>query len=309
MIWSQRLRLRHLNLLIKLAETGSLSDTARQMHTTQPGLSKWLKELEEDVGAPLFERHSRGLRPTAQGGLLLDHARRILGEMQRAQGNLEALKQGNSLVVALGTSPASAPTLVPAAIMGFLERNPQARVELQEGTMNTLLERLEQGQLDVVIGRLDNYEPRATLCSEMLYREPLRIVARPDHPLARRERLEWGDLSDYDWILWPRGTPIRSRLDGALANAGRKPLPCRIESSSQVGNLWLVKHSDMLSVSSERVAAYFAGRGLLTVLPCEIEAAGSLGMCWRDDPHQARATLDLLECLRQAVNLSPQENG
>ena len=55
MNWTRRLRLRHLQLLVSLAETGSLSDTAKLAHTTQPGLSKWLKELEEDAGAELFE--------------------------------------------------------------------------------------------------------------------------------------------------------------------------------------------------------------------------------------------------------------
>lgn len=296
--WSRRLRLRHLNLLISLAETGSISDTARLAHTTQPGLSKWLKDLEEDVGAALFERHSRGLRPTAQGQLLLGHAQRILSEMNRAQHNLEALQEGSSRVVAVGTSPASAPSLVPEAIMRFLEMHPKSRVELQESTMNALLERLEQGQLDVVVGRLDNYAPRVTLCSEMLYSEPLRVIARPDHPLASRVRLSWDDLYAYDWIVWPQGTPIRSKLDTALTQAGRKPPAYRVESSSQMGNLWLLQHSDMLSIGSERVAAHLAASGLVTSLPFEISAEGSVGMCWRDEPHLEQVTLDLLDSLR-----------
>lgn len=307
MDWSRRLRLRHLNLLISLAETGSMSDTARFAHTTQPGLSKWLKELEEDVGAPLFERHSRGLRPTAQGQLLLGHARRILSEMSRAQHNLEALQDGSSRGVAIGTSPASAPSLVPDAIMRFLALHPKSRVELQESTMNALLEKLEQGQLDVVVGRLDNYAPRSTLHSELLYSEPLRIIARPDHPLAHSVQLSWDDLYAYDWIVWPQGTPIRSKLDMALTNAGRKPPPYRVESSSQMGNLWLLQHSDMLSIGSERVAAHFAASGLVISLPFEISAEGSVGMCWRDEPHLDQATMDMLNSLRNAAGSHSDE--
>lgn len=305
MDWTRRLRLRHLDLLISLAETGSLSDTARTTHTTQPGLSKWLKELEEDVGAPLFERHARGLRLTPQGRLLLEHARRIRSEMQRAQYNLEALREGSTLGVAVGTSPASASSLVPDAIGRFLERHPKARVAFVESTMNLLLERLERGQLDVVVGRLDNYEPRPTLCSEMLYDEPLTIVARPGHPLALREQVEWEDIYLYDWIVWPQHTPIRSKLDNVLSLSGRKPLPYRIESSSQMGNLWLLQHSDMLSIGSERVAAHFAALGLLVALPLKLGATGSLGMCWRDEPHLAEGTRDLLDCLRRAATDDP----
>lgn len=300
--WSRRLRLRHLHLLVSLAETGSLSDTARQAHTTQPGLSKWLKELEEDVGAALFERHARGLKPTAHGQLLLGHARRILSEMARAQHNLEVLQEGDSRSVAIGTSPAAAPSLVPDAITYFLRRHPRARVQLQESTMNALLDKLEQGQLDVVVGRLDNYQPRASLCSERLHSEPMRVVARPGHPLSGRHALDWEDLYAHDWLIWPEGTPIRSRLDTALANAGLKPLPCRVESSSLMANLWLLQNSDMLSVASGRVAEHFIARGLLAPLDFELDAEGSIGMCWRDEPLQDSSTLELLDCLRQAAS-------
>ena len=67
MDWTRRLRLQHLQLLVSLMETGNLQRHRPGRTHTQPGLSKWLKELEEDVGAPLFERHARGLprRPTA----------------------------------------------------------------------------------------------------------------------------------------------------------------------------------------------------------------------------------------------------
>ena len=88
--------LNHLKLLIELNENESLSDTARTSHTTQPELSKWLKELEDDIGAPLFERHSRGLRTTPMGKLFIEHARRMTTEVARAQHNLEAFQEGSS---------------------------------------------------------------------------------------------------------------------------------------------------------------------------------------------------------------------
>lgn len=301
MHWTRRLRPRHLQLLVNLAESGSLSDTARQAFTTQPGLSKWLKELEEDAGALLFVRHARGLRPTPEGTLLVNHARRILSEMERAQSNLVALREGSSPSVAIGTSPASAPSLVPDAILYFLRRHPKAQISLQESTMNVLLERLEQGRVDVVVGRLDNYQPSTRLNSEMLFREPMQVVARQGHPLAQRKGLRWPDLYQYGWLLWPQGTPIRNRLDTTLSNAGLKPLPCQVESSSLMANLWLMQNSDLLSVASGRVAEHFHGRGLLCRLDFELEAEGSIGMCWRDEEHPDNAVLDLLDCLREAA--------
>ncbi|MFJ4056491.1 LysR substrate-binding domain-containing protein [Pseudomonas sp. NPDC089743] len=301
MHWTRRLRPRHLQLLVTLAETGNLSDTARQAYTTQPGLSKFLKDLEEDAGTLLFERHARGLRPTTEGTLLVNHARRILSEMERAQSNLDALREGNTHSVAIGTSPAAAPSLVPDAILYFLKRHPKAQISLHESTMDVLLERLRLGHLDVVVGRIDNYQPSHDLNSEMLFREPMQVVGRQGHPLLQRQGLAWSDLYEYEWLLWPPGSPIRNRLDAALTNAGLKPLPCRVESSSLMANLWLMQNSDMLSAVSGRVAEHFHARGLVRRLDFELEAEGAIGMCWRDESHPDTAVLDLLDSLREAA--------
>ena len=309
MTWTSRLRIRHLQLLISLAETGSVSDAARIANTTQPGLSKWLKDLEDDAGTILFERHSRGLRPTAQGDLLINHVRRILSEMERAQNNMDALNEGNAPNIAIGTSPASAPRLIPDAIAHFLLMHPRAHISLQESTMNVLLERLELGQLDLVVGRLDNYQPRQTLNSQMLFRETMKVIARPGHPLTLKSHLCWNDLLAFNWILWPEGTPIRQRLDSALSNSGLKPLACRVESSSLMANLWLLQTSDMLSVASGRVAEHFTHRGLVKALDFEMDAEGSIGVCWRDEPYIDNAVLDFRECLIKASQAKGQTLG
>ncbi len=301
MEWTRRLRLNHLQTLVSLAETGSVSEAARVTFTTQPALSKWLKELEENVGTPLFERHARGLTPTPQGFMLLRHAQRVLSEMDRAQENLAAMLEGSTYRISIGTSPASAPNLVPAAIMQFLRLHPAAQVQLQENTMDVLLERLEQGQLDLVVGRFDNFAPRESLCSELLYGETMRVICRPGHPLTGQPITDWASLHAFDWIMWPVGTPIRSKLDTALTNAGQRPLPYRIESSSLIANLWLLQLSDMLSIASDRVADHFTHRGLVVPLDFELDALGSLGMCWREGTNRDPGLADLLESLRYAA--------
>ncbi|BCX68245.1 LysR family transcriptional regulator [Pseudomonas izuensis] len=301
MEWTRRLRLNHLQTLVSLAETGSVSEAARVTFTTQPALSKWLKELEESVGTPLFERHARGLKPTPQGLMLLRHAQRVLSEMDRAQQNLAAMLEGSSYRVSIGASPASAPNLVPAAIMQFLHLHPNAQVELQENTMDVLLERLEQGQLDLVVGRFDNFAPRQSLRSELLYQETMRVICRPGHPLTHQRVIDWTDLQAHDWIMWPVGTPIRSKLDTALTSAGQRPLAYRIESSSLIANLWMLQLSDMLSIASDRVADHFTDRGLIVPLEFELDALGALGMCWREGTDSDPGLIDLLESLRHAA--------
>jgi len=301
MSWTKRLRFNHLNLLVVLAETGSLSEAARTTHTTQPALSRWIKELEEDVGSQLFERHARGITPTPAGKMLLTYAQRITSQAKRAQQNIDALKEGSSRSVAIGTSPASAPSFVPAAIARFLKQHPNSKIKFYENTMNALIAKLELGELDLVVGRLDNYQPQPDMQSEVLYKERICIVSRLSHPLAQRGKLSWDDLYQYDWIVWPEGTPIRSKLDIALTTSGRKPPNYRIESNSQVGNLWLLQFTDMLSIASERVAIHFHERGLMTPLNIEIDSGeGAVGMVWRDEENLDCLILNLLDSFRSS---------
>lgn len=303
--WIPRVNLRHLQLLVRLAELRSISDTARAMATTQPALSKWLKELEDEVGAPLFERRARGLAPTAHGEVLLAHAQRALNEMERARDNLAALHGSRSRRVLLGSTPASVTGLVPAAIARFLALHPEARVELQEHTMSVLLRKLELGELDVLVGSLDGLQPRAHLHSELLYSEPLRVVARAGHPLAGRKRLGWDDLRAYGWVLWPENTVNRARLDAALAQAGGGPLPCRVQSSSLLANMTLVRQTDLLCAVSSRLARLFTEHLQLVTLHFVLHVENAIGMCWRDQPLQEAATLDLLQSLRAAAHDRP----
>lgn len=303
MKWIKRLKLKQLNLLMLLAETGNLSETARQANMTQPALSRWLKELEEDVGYKLFVRHARGLSVTDAGNIVIAHAHRILIEAERTQQDLNDIAKGYSRSLIIGMSPTAAPHFVPSAAIHFLQTNPKAYLEIQEGTMDHLIDKLKQGKLDLVIGRLDNYRPDRELRSEQLYLDPISIVARPHHPLTFKADICWQDVDGYEWIVWPPGTPIRSRLDNALTAAGIRAPIFRVKSTSQVANLWLLQYSDMLAVVSKSVAEHFRRRGLLVELKLPLDIAdGAVGMVWREQVLQDNLLDVLIECCRETVN-------
>ena len=225
MDWTHRLRLRNLKMLLSLDQTRNISHSAAMLNTTQPGLSKWLKDLEDDIGLPLFERHARGLRPTPHGDVLIAHARRVEAQLDRAGEDMAALREGGGGRVVIGASGASASDTVPLAVMKLLERMPQARVKLVEGTTDRLLEQLAQGGLDIVVGRSAPEHHDPAIRYEALYLEPIHLVARPRHPLFAVAQPDWPRLLSYRWILWPRGTPIRNALDAALAAAARSRRP------------------------------------------------------------------------------------
>ncbi|MDQ8016346.1 MAG: LysR family transcriptional regulator [Bordetella sp.] len=300
MDWTQRLRLRHLQLLLSLARTGNMSQSAQELHTTQPGLSKWLRELEEDIGLPLFERHARGLHPTAHGEALIAHARRIEAQLDTARDDMAALRAGGSGLVVVGTSGASASDTVPLATLKLLQQVPRAQLRLVESTMDLLMNRLAHGELDIVVGRTTSEHHHEQVRAEMLYMEPLHFVARPQHPLFKRAALDWADLMDYRWVVWPRGTPIRNALEAALAEAGHHLPRDHVESNSVAVNLTLLNSSPMIGVASHRTAQRFARLGAMRVLPLRLSGFGSVSMYWNVAGANRAAVAAMLECLRTA---------
>ena len=301
MDWTHRLRLRHVKMLLSLAQTHNISHSAARLNTTQPGLSKWLKDLEDDIGLPLFERHARGLIPTPYGEMLIAHARRIDTQLDRARGDMEALREGGSGRVIIGASGVAASDTAPLAIIRVLEHMPKARVSLVEGTTDQLTAQLEEGVLDIVLGRADSAFVSPTLESERLFYDGIHFMVRPGHPLLGTPRLRWTDLHAYRWIVWPKGTPVRNALDSALAQADQAIAPDMLETNSVTANLTLLNNSDMIGVASHRAAVRLAHMDILRILPMALAGSGAVAMYWNKDAFMSHAVRLAMECLREVV--------
>lgn len=280
--WTQKLKLQHLKMLVALGEQGNLTQVAKMMNITQPALSKWLTQFEEEVGMPLFERHSKGLRPSEGGKLLLQHAQRLINDMSRSQYELERFKQGGLVgSLMIGCSPV-ATDCVAQAILALLKEMPTLHLNIEEKVMTPLLHDLLSGVVDVVVGRVGGRALELPLNYRVLYTEPVCFVARPDHPLASMPRLSWADLAVWRWIVWPTGTPIRQSIDNALVDNGVMLPENTIESASMNVTSNLLQSSDMISILSLRLAQHYAEHRQLTILNLpRIEQKGSVGVFWR----------------------------
>jgi len=322
--WTERIRLRNLKFLLSLAQTRNLSHSAALLHTTQPALSKWLKELERDVGLQLFERHARGLLPTSHGLTLIAHVQRIEAQLDRAAKDMQVLRLGGAGRLAIGASGAAASEAAPRAVLLISARMPDLRVDIVEGTMDRLMALLASGDLDVVIGRTDTLavddsrDSRADhaadttpapvraqihshISSEVLYVEPIALVARPDHPLFDLPQLAWEDVQRYRWLVWPGGTPIRRALEDALARAQRTLPLNHIESNSVIANITLLNHSDIIGTASHRSAKVLARLGVLRILPLQLDGSGSVSLYWRHDALYPQSVQVALDCMREVA--------
>jgi len=281
--WAQKLKLHHLQMLVLLGELGNLTRVAQMMNITQPALSKWLLQFEDEIGITLFERHSKGLRPSSGGKLLLQHAQRLIHDMERSQYEITRFKQ-TGLVGSLkvGCSPV-ATHCVSQAILSLLNEMPALNLYVEEKVMTLLLHDLLTGALDVVVGRVGSQALQLPLNYQMLYTEPVCFVACRHHPLAKCATLGWDDLGNFPWIVWPIGTPIRLSLDNTLVNNGVILPENTIESSSLNVTINLLQSSNMISILSLRLAKHYASQGHLAILNLpKIEQRASVGVFWRN---------------------------
>lgn len=301
MDWTHRLRLRNLQMLLSLAQTGNMSHSAEALHTTQPGLSKWLKELEADVGLTLFERHARGLRPTPSGEAMIAHARRIEAHLDTAREDMLRMREGGSGLVTIGFAGASSVDTVPMAVLKILERLPSAHIRLLETKAEALIEALSTGLMDIVVGPSDMPVQDPLIRSEVLYVEPIHLVARTNHPIFQLDAIGWPDVLGYPWALWAKGTPVRTAFDKALIHAGQTPPTNFVESNSATLTTTLLLHSDMIGVASLRPALRYRRMNLLAVIPLPLSEFGSITLYWREDAVSRLAVATALNGIREVV--------
>ncbi|MCC7488706.1 MAG: LysR family transcriptional regulator [Gammaproteobacteria bacterium] len=265
-----RVRLRQLALLLALQEQGTLSAAAREMGMSQPAATKMLRELESALGYRLFERVARGLQLTAAGQTTLAHVRAVRGTLQALLRDLAAASGRGSLSV--GSIMAPSPTILTQAVKATQEALAGLTIRITIDTSERLVERLELGHLDLVVGRLPEGHSRRDFRVELLAQEALAIVASPGHALARRRRLRVADLAAGRWVLPPRDTPARELLEREfrLANLDMPAGPVETPAIFTTANL--VVGGDHLALLPLSVARQFADNGMMVILPLALSA-------------------------------------
>jgi DNA-binding transcriptional LysR family regulator len=297
-----RLKTRQLLLLVAMAEEGNIHRAAQVLNMTQPAASKLLKDLEDALGVQLFERLPRGVRPTWYGETMVRHARMALASLSQAHDEIEALKAGRFGQVSVGAITTPGMTLMPVAVALVKQEHPNLRVALQIETSDVLMERLQQGKLDMMVGRMFETHEKTALRYQPLVEEPVSAVARPGHPLLSMPSLSLRDLVGAGWIVPPAGSVLRHRFELTFQEEGLEAPVNLIETAALLFATRMLQQSDMLAVLAADVARYYAEHGMLTVLPIQLACKmDAYGLITRTDRLLSPAGRAMLEAVRKAA--------
>jgi DNA-binding transcriptional LysR family regulator len=260
--------LRH---FLAVANERSVSAAARALAISQPALTRSIRRLEADYGVALFERLPRGMALTPFGEVLLRHAQRIATEIQFAEAEMDAFREGHAGRLRVGAGPFWGATIVPVGIARMQQRFPKLAVHLDVGVNAVILPKLFDGELDLVFGAIPEADalPPFILRREFLAND-IRIVAGTSHPLLQRPRITARDLAPYPWVIYQQDRDVIVRLLAAMQTAGAAPPAIRVESTSMSALIRLLKAGPYLACVSEALINAQPDVGI-RVLPLALE--------------------------------------
>lgn len=197
------MELRQLRYFLAVAEELHFGRAARRMNISQPPLSQQIRQLEDELGATLFERTSRSVALTPEGVFLKKEASTILGKLGKACETVKAMGRGEEGHLSIGFVVILNQSRLPEVIRDFRVKYPDVRLELKEMSTNAQLIALEDGELD--IGFIRAYGHRLEGLNQQSYlREDYMLAISDDHPLAKNSEIRLCDLTDEPLIMFNR---------------------------------------------------------------------------------------------------------
>lgn len=291
-----------LGSLIKLVEFRNFTHAARASGVSQPTIHRAARTLERTLHATLFEKTSYGVVPTREAEKLSRRAHLAFVEIAQARADMDALRGHETGSTVIGAMPLARSFLVPNALIRFTQEHVEHAVSIMEGTYEHLLAALHSGQADFLIGALREARSSAGIVQEHLFDDPLSIVVRAQHPLAKKRKLTATDLSSHPWIA-PRATsPLRAHFEALFNDLGIEPPQRFIECNSLGAARAFLMEGDHMMLSSTNQVHYELQAGMLVCLPHPAgKVMREIGLTVREDWRPTQAQARLLTILRETA--------
>jgi DNA-binding transcriptional LysR family regulator len=288
-----------LQALVAAIEEGSLRGAARRIGTSQPALTKLVRELEIELESHLLERNSKGVIATSQGQVLFEHAQKVLTELSNATEIIHQMggKMKGELNVA--AVPVAMMLLIPETLRTFSRAYPDIRLRVSEELFMEQLQKLKKGEIDLVVGGIPEGLPSGEFLIESLMETRMVVVAREGSRHTRVKKLS--ELANESWIY--TGTSKQTGYASHLFEAhGMKAPPAGAVVNSTLALLALLGSADLLGLMPEEIITHRLGQNIVKLNLQEPGLPVNVGVIIRSDSVISPAIRHFIAHLHRAAN-------
>ncbi len=220
------INLARLQVLCEVVSRGSFSAAAEALSYTQSAVSQSIARLEAETGATLVVRDRRGIRPTAAGATLVEHAEAIFAQVEAAEADIEAVLGVRAGRLRVASFPSAGATLMPLAVARFRHAHPDVALTLAEGEPEEIAPRLRAGEFDLALlfefpGTRER--PGVGLRPVKLLDDPMHVALPAEHPLVSKPALSLADLAEQQWVQTSAASPCARHVVRSCVAAGFEP--------------------------------------------------------------------------------------
>lgn len=266
----RRLKLRHMEILLAVVETGSMAKAGKRLAVSQPAISRAIAEMEHTLGVPIFDRSPHGVEPTQYGRALLKRGIAAFDEVAQAVKDIDFLADPAIGELWIGTAPGLAEGIVLSVLERLSRQYPRVVVHIVPGGLHSQHEALRQRRIEFGFGGTTEPASEDDIDAETLYEEPLTVVASLDNPWSRRRKIKLAELVNEPWT-WPAaGTVIDSLVVEAFRANGIEPPRATIYADAYSLRLRLAAGGRFLAIVPASIMKFPGKPGAITVLPVDL---------------------------------------
>ena len=286
---------RHLKYFVEVAQHQSFTHAASALHIAQPALSIAIKKFEQQLGVNLFRRDERKVSLTHEGEVLLEHALRILRQLEDAQLAVDELKGLVKGEVRLGTPSMMGSYFFPEIIMAFKSYFPNLKMTMVEAGTQSIRKMLLNGELD--IGVILNHDLPPDLEVDPLLSSQMVAVVGKEHELAEKKEIEFKEFFDHELVMFKPGYFHRDFIDNTCKEH-KLTANISFETNLLPMILSIVKHEYAITALLELVTDH---ESEIRAIPFNPPVYLDLALAWRKEGYLSNADRTFIEFVKKYV--------
>jgi DNA-binding transcriptional LysR family regulator len=296
----------HLVTFVEIAKQGSFSRAGQKLYRSQPAVSAQIRQLEQEYGQKLFDRVGKSVRLTVAGETLLEYAGKLLtlrNESLRAVADQSSTPRGT---LAIGANEATCLYVLPDIFAEYNRRFPGVQISIYRNFSHKVLEKVEDGTVDVGIVTLPVKSPSLKVHS--IFRDRLMLMVSPSNPLASYKSVRTSDVAEQP-LIFPKTGFTRQVLDKQF-----RPFRSRLRITMELASVGMIKRFVVaglgVSVISESFAQDEVRAGQAKLIPIsDMEVWRELGIVYRRDRTLPRSASAFVALVRHGVGAAASEHG